>query len=407
MLFNTTLTTQQRLDQAVAQLMGHDRYIVMAGLFMIGERKIEETLPTAATNGRDEFYGKKFVDETLTDPACLRFVVLHENMHKLRRHLDHYQWMYEEDPELANQACDYVINLQIIDENPDGFVKMPMVNGKPLGLIDTRFRGMDEAQVYNILKQEKQQQPQQQQKQQQQQSGGLDSHDWEGAKQLSQEEQQQLAKDIDEAIRQGVMNASKMGKGSSMMNLHDLLAVEVDYREILREFFSTTCRGGDDATWRTPHRKYMAAGMLRPSRFDERMDDLVIALDASGSTFTQGQLTKFISEIVGMLENVSVTRVHLLYWDTAVTRAEVYGEGYAPIVELASLTKPTGRGGTDVNCVTQYMKKHNIAAQAAVVLTDGHLSNDWGTWDTEVLWCVLNNKQARPAVGKTVHINLK
>lgn len=403
MLFNTTLTTSQRLDQAVAQLMGHDRYIVMAGLFMIGGRKIEVDLPTAATNGRDEFYGKKFVDEVLVDPACLRFVVLHENKHKLYSHLAHYQWMFDIDPEIAGRACDEVINLQIVDENPDGFVKMPMVDGKPLGCLDTRFRGMDEAQVFNILLDEKKQQKQQQQ----QPSNGLDSHDWAGAKALPAAEQEQLAKDIDEAIRQGVMNASKMGKGTGALDITKLLAVEVDYREIMREYFSATCRGGDDATWRTLHRKYMAAGILRPSRVDERMDDLVIAVDASGSTFTQSQLTKFMSEVVGMLENVPVARVHLLYWDTHITRAEVYGDAHTPIAELASLTKPTGGGGTNVDCVTQYLKDNNIAAQAVVVLTDGHLGGNWGTWSTDVLWCVLNNKQARPTVGKTVHINIK
>ena len=160
--------------------------------------------------------------------------------------------MNEEDADLANRACDYVINLQIVDENADGFVKMPMVDGKPLGWLDTRFRGMDEAQVFNILKQEKQQQ---QQQQQQQPSNGLDSHDWAGAKALPAAEQEQLAKDIDEAIRQGVMNASKMGKGTGALDITKLLAVEVDYREIMRE-----------ACWRTyPWRVYTCCTGTRTS----------------------------------------------------------------------------------------------------------------------------------------------
>lgn len=401
--FNPTLTTTQRLERAVNALMSHDRYVVVAGVFMIGERKIEDDLPTAATNGRDEYYGKKFVDEVLADDACLRFVVLHENQHKVRRHLLHYQWMYDIDPDLANQACDYVINLSIVDENPDGFVKMPMVDGKPLGLLDTRFRGMDEAQVFNILRDEQKQQPQQQQ--QPQPSNGMDSHDWAGAKDLGKDEQKQLAQDIDEAVRQGVINASKMGKGTGGRAIQELLAVEVDWREITREFFSTVCRGDEDATWRTLNRRCMAAGILRPGRISERMEDIVIAVDTSAS-IAQEHLTKFLSEVIGMLEAVMVTRVHLLYWDTQVRAAEVYGEDHMPVAELASSTKPAGGGGTNVECVTDYLRANHIDATAAVVFTDGHLGGGWGNWNMDVLWCVLNNKAARPAVGKTVHIRM-
>lgn len=403
MLFNTTLTTTQRLERAVTQLMAHERYTVIAGVFMIGDRTVEEDLPTAATNGRDEFYGKKFVDTVLAADSDLRFVVLHENMHKTRRHLAHYQWMYDEDPDLANQACDQVINLSILAENTDGFVTMPKINGKPVGLCDVRFTGMDEAQVFNILRHEKQQGKA---SGQQPKNGDMDEHDWEGAKELSKDEQEQLVRDIDEAIRQGVLSASKLGHKTDGLGLAELLAVEIDYREIMREFFATTCRGDDDATWRTPNRKYMAAGVLRPSRFSETLDDVVFAVDASGSTFTQGQLTKFMSEVVGMLDAVSAKRVHLVYWDTQVTQVEVYGEGYTPIAELAATTKPAGGGGTDVECVAKYIKDNNIPAQAVVVLTDGHLGGGWGTWNAPVLWCVLNNKNARPTTGRTVHINL-
>jgi predicted metal-dependent peptidase len=254
--------------------------------------------------------------------------------------------------------------------------------------------------VYNILKQEKQQQ-----QQQPQQPDGLDSHDWEGAKALPKEEQEQLARDIDEALRQGVLNASKMGKGDGGRAIQELLAVEVDWREVTREYLNTTCRGGEDATWRTLSRRHLAAGILHPSRVDERIEDIIIAVDTSGS-IDQKHLTKFLSEVVGMLEVVKATRVHMMYWDTEVRAVEVYGDDYVPLAELASSTKPAGGGGTNVECVAAYLRNNNITAQAVVVLTDGYLAGGWGNWNTDVLWCVLNNKAARPTVGKTVHINM-
>jgi hypothetical protein len=50
--------------------------------------------------------------------------------------------------------------------------------------------------------------------------------------------------------------------------------------------------------------------------------------------------------------------------------------------------------------------KNNINAQAVIVLTDGYLGGDWGAWTMPLLWGILDNKSARPTIGKTLHINL-
>ena len=87
----------------------------------------------------------------------LRFVVLHEDEgHKLHKHLTIWRWMFDIDPHVANMACDYFINIRIVDDNRlDGFATMP--TGKYQGLYDERFRGMDSAQIFRILLKEKEQ----------------------------------------------------------------------------------------------------------------------------------------------------------------------------------------------------------------------------------------------------------
>jgi predicted metal-dependent peptidase len=60
----------------------------------------------------------------LNDPE-LRFVIIHENYHKLYRHLVIYKDLHSINAKVANMACDYVINLKIVKENPDGFAVMP------------------------------------------------------------------------------------------------------------------------------------------------------------------------------------------------------------------------------------------------------------------------------------------
>jgi len=396
------LTPEQRLSKAVVDIMGNPKYVALAGILMIGDRTVDDTVPTACTNGRDEMYGRAFIDK-LTDPE-LRFLVLHECYHKLYRHLTTWKHLYEEHPTLANVACDFVINVKIADDNTDGWAVMP--EG---GCYDEQYRGMDSAQVYNLLKQ----------------GGGnngnggsggsdgdgdptngsglpqgFDEHDWSGADELSPDEQRELARDIDEAIRQGALIAGKVGSGGDR-DLDELLQPQVDWREVLREFISTTCTGNDYSTWQRPNRRFVSSGHYLPSGISEQIGELVIAIDTSGS-IGQVELTAFLSEVKGICDTVHPEAVRLLYWDTKICQDEKYDTHQ--LDDLVKSTKPKGGGGTDVVCVPQYLTEHGVKPQAVIVLTDGYLGGSWGQWSCPVLWCILDNERANPDVGTRVNI---
>ena len=55
---NQTLTAEQRLQKAVMAIMAHDKYVGLSSVLMIGDRTVDDTVPTACTNGRDEMYGR-------------------------------------------------------------------------------------------------------------------------------------------------------------------------------------------------------------------------------------------------------------------------------------------------------------------------------------------------------------
>ena len=263
------LTTEQRLSKAVVDIMGNPKYVALAGILMIGERTVSDDIPTACTDGVNEIYGREFTD-SLTD-AQLRFVVLHENYHKLYRHLITWRHLYDEDPQLANIACDYVINLKIYDDNKqDNFATMPA-----MACFDEQYRDMDTAYVYNLLKKKYRQPPPDGQQPnsgsgngQPTQGGSLpqnfDDHDWEGAESMSEQDKRELAKDIDEAIRQGALIAGKMGSGGDR-DLEELLKPQIDWREVLREFITSTCAGSDYSTWQRPNRRFVSVGAYMPS----------------------------------------------------------------------------------------------------------------------------------------------
>jgi len=304
-------------------------------------------------------------------------------------------------------ACDYVINLMISDENRDLFAVMPKdAEGNNIGLLDEKFRNMDTAQVYKILKQD-QEQKGSDASNTPNEGAGLDEHDWEGAQEMDADEQRELAQEIDQAIRQGALTAGKVGSGGNRA-IDQLLQPEVNWREVMREFITETCRGTDDSTWRQPSRRHLAMGILRPSGITERVGELVIGIDTSGS-IGQQELTKCLSEIKGICDMVKPESVRILYWDTKVCSEEVYGDvagACGSLEQLTQTTKPAGGGGTNVQCVPDHIQANNINAQAVIVLTDGYLGGDWGAWTMPLLWGILDNKSARPTIGKTLHINL-
>jgi len=417
---NTQLSAEQRLSKNITQIMGNPKYVALAGVLMIGEKGIKDDCPTAYTNGRDDYYGRAFVDG-LADSE-FRFLILHETYHKLFKHLTTWEHLYKDDPKLANMACDYVINLMISDENRDMFAVMPKdAEGNNIGLLDEKFRNMDTAQVYKILKQEQEENGGGGQGDEENEGGedegggsgstgaggGLDEHDWEGAQEMDADEQRELAQEIDRAVRQGALTAAKTGSGGNRA-IDALLRPEVNWREVLREFITETCRGNDDSTWRQPSRRHLAMGILRPSGITERVGELVIAIDTSGS-IGQQELTKCLSEIKGVCDTVKPESVRILYWDTKVCSDELYGDvpnACASLEQLTQTTKPAGGGGTRVQCVPDYIQKNNINAQAVIVLTDGYLGGDWGAWTMPLLWGILDHKSAKPTTGKTLHINL-
>ena len=243
--------------------------------------------------------------------------MLHESYHKMYRHLITWYNLYLVDAECAAQALDYVINQKIYDENlSDGFAKLPKG-----GLLDEKFRGMNEAEVFNALREKK--------------CGGedggkgkgdgkgdgkakgdetgagdgtgngagepLDHHDFEGGNKLSDEEVKDLTKDIDEALRQGAMIAGKMGTGGNR-DIDELLAPQIDWRQVLRDFITATCAGQDYSTWRVPNKKYMAGGLYMPSGVSEKVEEVCVDIDMSGSTWCM--VPQFMGELKGVLEQV-------------------------------------------------------------------------------------------------------
>lgn len=380
------LTAEQRVQKAHVWLMKHPKYCLYSGVLMIGKTEVkDEGCPTAYTDGRNTAYGRKFVDKL--SESDLKGLILHENLHKAFRHTTVWKHLYKEQAQLANMACDYVINLMIVDAD-DGANEVTLPEG---GLLDEKYRGMDAGTVYRMLKKDAE-------------SGGgggeggFDEHGWESAEGMSPEEKEQLARDVDQALRQGAILAGKM-KGNVPREIGDVLTPKVDWREALREFITSFCVDKDESTWRRPSRRWIGDDVYMPSLIGESVGRVVVAIDMSGSIGSD-EVSQFLGEVRDICDRVKPEGIDLLYWDTEVCQHEKYEQDQ--LDNLLGSTKPRGGGGTNPQCIVDYMDEKKIKAECAIVLTDGYVPN-WGDgWSCPTLWGITTD--AVSGVGKTVHM---
>ena len=388
------MKAEDRILKAHIALMQDKRTLAYSGIIMVGKTEIRGDIDTAATNGRDVFYGREFVDG-LTDPE-IRGLVLHEAKHKLYQHFFVWQKLFEEDHQLANAACDFVINLEIQDIDRGGsFIKLP-----ECGCVDEQYCGMNSAEVFAKLKE------QYGDKQSRASKGGgklpeeLDEHQWQDAASLSPEEREQLSREIDSAVRTGALLAGKQG-GDVDRSFEALMASKVDWREQLREFVSATCAGKGDSTWAKPSRRWLSQDIYMPSQISETVGSMCVAIDTSGS-INDAAITKALSEVVAICDNTTPEKVDLLYWDTQVASHEQYREdNYAGLV---SSTSVKGGGGTDVGCVMQYIDDNKLKPECTIIITDGYTDfpKDHPTYP--VIWVIVGGNNVVPPFGSVIRL---
>lgn len=380
------LTAEQRIQRAHVRIMGHPATMAFSGVIMVGESVVRDDIPTAMTNGRDVYYGRGFV-ESLTDQELVG-LVLHENLHKAYQHTWLWRHLWKEDADIANIAMDYVVNQEIktLEKKHRDFIQLS--DG---GFYGPLYEGMDTGEIYRLIRLECQG------KEGKQRRGNVDEHNFD---ELSDEEKQQVGAEIDLAIRQGALMASKMGGEESRL-VGELTAPKIDWREQLREFMSAVSQGHDDSTWRRPNRRWLGEDLYMPSSISESMGSLVVGIDTSGSV-RGPMVAAFLSEVVGICQNVMPEVLHLIECDATIQSHKVFDQG--SLDQLGAITELHGGGGTNMRAIFRYIAQQSTKPEAIVILTDGMTP-----YPKEIpcptLWAITDRYTQAP-VGTTIHLEL-
>lgn len=393
------LTAEQRITKARSAIMRNESFTAISPVLMIGSWSVVDDMPTAATNGRDVLYGRKFVDGC--DDKLLRFVVLHEYYHVMLQHMTTWAKLDKEDAKLSNIAKDMVINLMLKDADPSG----QFLTVWEHAYCDPQYKGLDTGEVYRRLKQQSPSQPQPQGQQMDEHRAGGEAEDGDGdgeadggMKPLTEAEAEAVTKAVDTALRQGALIAGKLGHGMAR-DVASLLEPVVPWQDVLRDWLKSTAKGEDLSTWRRPARRWLGQDLYLPSRYTESVKRIVIGIDTSGSIGEEA-LRRALSEVAGACESVNPQMVDVIYWDAEVAAHEVY-EGER-VKDIANVTKPKGGGGTDARAMFDFMDKRGIKPEAVIMFTDGF--TPWPkTLPCPVLWCI-STKGLRAPVGESLYV---
>lgn len=386
------LTAEQRVSKAKVWIMSSKEWKCIAPVVMMGKTKFvgdDDSIQTAATNGRDETYNKSFVSK-LTDEQ-VRFLVLHEGLHKYFRHLHTWKELQKENATLANIAMDVIINNQyLIGKDGLAFIEegvdMPEYKDKMKWSTrkvfeDLKKRGAGQGGAGG--------------------GGGHDHHDWDGAGEMTEEEGDELEKRIDEVMRQGAI--AGLGEGDLAREASAGLVPKVDWQALLAQFIKSHTRGNDKRTWRRPRGAYLAVDpdMYQPSPYSTTVPRILICGDTSGS-IGGAELSKFLGFMQQLCDEVKPNGADIAWWDTTVCGVDKFEKGK---INLLGAVKPKGGGGTDPSCIPEWVRKEGVQYCCAVVITDGEFYGERvGQWDIPVIWLVVGGYKVSIPVGQVVHV---
>jgi predicted metal-dependent peptidase len=330
----------------------------------------DEWCATAATDGRHFYYNSRFIK--MLRPKEVEFLFGHEVLHCV---YDHFGRRGERDPQIWNIANDFCVNGDLVKHNVgEKITTVPC-------LYDRKYDGMSSEEVYDDLMKNVQKislsdllDKMIDEHMDGEGDGDGEEGEGKGRPKLTAEERQQIRDEIKEAMLAAaatVDGAGNLPAGVKRL-IQDLTEPKMNWRELLRMQLESTIKS--DYTWMRASRKGWHMDAVMPGRNQDPMIDIAVALDASGS-ISESMLKDFLSEIQGIMDSFPAYKIHVITFDT-----EAYNPAQYDSDNLDSICdyEVTGGGGTDFDCVYNYLKENEIEPKRLVMFTDGYPFGSWG-----------------------------
>lgn len=360
----------RRLAKARTALVLEQPFIGTLALNM--PMSLSEERPTAWTNGKWVKFNPKFIEDL--DDEQLKFLVAHEVFHPM---FEHMYRLNGRNPKKWNMAGDYVINQILTDEKIGKFIEGGLLNK---ALYDAGNGNTDS--IYNLIPDQDGDGP----------IGGT-GDDIEPS-QGSPAEQEQAMAETKVLVAQAAQAAKMAGKMTATLQrlIGDILQPKVDWRDVLRRF--VTKAKTDERNFARPNRRFYTQGLYLPSRSGERLGEMAVAIDCSGSIGDR-ELAEFAAELRAIHGDGAPEKLHVIYFHSDVCKYEVF----MPDDQIGKLESPE-TGGTAFSPIFEFMNDKDINPVATVVLTDLCCSDFGPAPGYPVLW--VTNDQTDAPWGEVV-----
>ena len=377
---------------------------------------IEETCPTAYTDGYKIVFGTKFLDELSNKE--IDFVMMHEIMHVVLKHCfrgNNY------NPTLFNIACDIVVNSNILKSYDMDYSSITVGNDVSMHLAPDKKEGYEYTaeEVYEMLKK---------QTLHKKIVGSTDGNEGkvptgcdnldldsisaglidDHSKWVSDSGEGQKTDDWDQRLINAI-NLSK-NRGSEIPNAalraYDLLTNSVvDWRLLLKEFITFDVT---DYSFTPPDKRYSDYDFYLPDYNAESETtniNVLFEVDTSGSV-TNKLLGYAYSEIKGAIEEFNGSiKGWLGFYDTRAYDITPFSN-----VDDVLKIKPIGGGGTDCSSIFKSLDKFKEKAgsiDAIIIITDGYdeFPKESVRENIPVFWLITNNEVTPPwgVVARIIH----
>jgi len=354
----------------------------------------DEWCGTAATDGRNFYYNSRFIQ--LLRPKEIEFLFGHEVLHCV---YDHFGRRGDRDPQLFNIANDFCVNADLIKHHVgEKITTVPC-------LYDPKYDGMSSEEIYDILYEKADKidiGKLLDQMIDEHLDGEGDSDDdqdgkGKGRPKLTAEERQAIKDEIKEAMLAAaatVDGAGNLPAGVKRL-IQELTEPQMNWRELLRMQLESTIKS--DYTWMRASRKGWHMDAVMPGMKLDPMIDIAVALDASGS-ISETMLKDFLGEIQGIMESFPAYRIHVVTFDTEAYNPVQYdSENLDDICDY----EIKGGGGTDFDCIFNYLKENEIEPKRLVVFTDGYPFGSWGDENyADTVWILHGTTTIVPPWGQ-------
>ena len=341
----------------------------------------EPGIPTLAVDGKVIAYNPDFVLTLSSD--LTKSAIVHEVSHCM---FEHPVRRGAREPRLWNMAADYAINLMLKNA------------GFQIGknwLLDTKYADMSAEHIYDLLKDEQNKGGGGTEGPGTGEPGGALCDVKDGG--TDQAEMAEQAMEWKIAVAQAAQMAKQHGKIPKGMErfIEEVGTPQIPWREVLQRFITQLAK--DDYAWSRPNKKYLSQGMYLPSLHSERMGEIAVVIDTSGS-IDQPTLDAFGAEIKAIVSTVRPTKTTVIYCDAAINHIDEF----SPEDELQF--KMYGGGGTDFSVVAQYLNSKEDLPIAVCYLTDGYASFRFDPPPVPWLWCLTTNVE--PPWGEMLKIDV-